>query len=135
MTVRARLVMISVITVAALLDAVAVNAWPDLQRQYSLGRDSAAGRLEASLPFFVGTQSERKLTAVYLAPPAAANKKVLVDQRQLTEQDIASFKTLSGTTLKADERRRSEYVECIYRSRMRSAHRLLSPYRPEVCHA
>ncbi|MFK0119325.1 nitrate- and nitrite sensing domain-containing protein [Streptomyces sp. NPDC090994] len=115
-TVRARLVMVAVITVAALIGAVAVNAWPDWQRQDSLRRDSATGRLggEASLPLFVGAQSERKLTAAYLAHPTAANKKALDKQRQLTDQGIASFKTLSGTTLKTDERRRWEYVEDIY---------------------
>ncbi|MCX4682211.1 nitrate- and nitrite sensing domain-containing protein [Streptomyces sp. NBC_01433] len=115
-TVRARLVLVAVITVAALIGAVAVNAWPDWQRQDSLRRDSATGRLggEASLPLFVGAQTERKLTAAYLAHPTAATKEALAKQRRLTDQGIASFKTLSGTTLKTDERQRWEYVQDIY---------------------
>ncbi|MEU0213631.1 hypothetical protein ABZ281_00435 [Streptomyces sp. NPDC006265] len=134
---RTQLVMVAVTTGAALIGAVAVTAWPNTQRQDSLRRDSATSRLggRASLPLFVGAHSEPKLTATYLAHPTAANKKAPDNQRQLTDQGIASFKTLSGTTLKTDERRRSEYVEDFYRSRMRTAHRPPSPYRPEACHA
>ncbi|WP_329160702.1 nitrate- and nitrite sensing domain-containing protein [Streptomyces anulatus] len=115
-TVRARLVLVAVITVAALIGAVAVNAWPDWQRQDSLRRDSATGRLggEASLPLFVGAQTERKLTSAYLAHPTVAAKEALAKQRRLTDEGIASFTTLSGTTLKTDERQRWEYVQDIY---------------------
>ncbi|MFH9745112.1 sensor histidine kinase [Streptomyces anulatus] len=115
-TVRARLVLVAVITVVALIGAVAVNAWPDSQRQDSLRRASATGRLggEASLPLFVGAQTERKLTAAYLADPTASTKEALAKQRRLTDQGIATFKTLSGTTLKTDERQHWEYVQGIY---------------------
>ncbi|MGW4200946.1 sensor histidine kinase [Streptomyces sp. NPDC004726] len=116
LTVRARLAAVAVVAVTALVALVAVNAARDWEQQLSLRRDSATGELggEASLPLFIGAQTERKLTAVYLARPTAGNRQALAKARAATDRDAASFRHLSGSELEKDLRHKWAHVEWIY---------------------
>ncbi|MFF2650701.1 nitrate- and nitrite sensing domain-containing protein [Streptomyces sp. NPDC058045] len=116
MTVRTRLFVLAFVAIATLLGLVVTNAVPAWHRQQALRNDATTGRLggEASLPLFAGTQAERKLTAVYLAHPTAAAKRDLRQQRARTDAGLASFRKLSGTELRTDQRHRWEYVEAVY---------------------
>ncbi|MGW7517831.1 nitrate- and nitrite sensing domain-containing protein [Streptomyces sp. NPDC054796] len=116
LTVRARLMLVAVVSITALLGFVVVDAWGDWQQQTALRNDSATGELggEASLPLFVGAQAERKLTAAYLARPTKAAKKALDEQRAVTDKGVASFRHLSGTELETSRRHKWEYVERVY---------------------
>lgn len=117
MTVRARLIVVASVAITALLALVVVNAVPAWEQQRNLRNDSTTGRLggEASLPLFIAAQSERKLTAAYLAHPSSPAKTALLAQRKKTDAGLASFRRLSGTELRTDQRHRWEYVEAVYR--------------------
>ncbi|MFD4525572.1 nitrate- and nitrite sensing domain-containing protein [Streptomyces sp. NPDC058470] len=116
MTVRARLIVVASVAITALLILVVVNAVPAWDQQRNLRNDSTTGRLggEASLPLFIAAQAERKLTAAYLARPSAAAKTALQEQRKKTDAGLESFRRLSGTELRTDQRHRWEYVEAVY---------------------
>lgn len=117
MTVRTRLIVVASVAIAALLALVVFNAVPAWDKQRNLRNDSTTGRLggEASLPLFIAAQAERKLTAAYLAHPSSAAKAALKAQRGKTDAGLASFRRLSGTELRTDQRHRWEYVEAVYR--------------------
>jgi len=116
MSVRTRLALIAVVSISALVTLVAYNASRLFQQSTNLRNESSTGRLggEASLPLFYGIQTERKLSAVYLAAPSASARAALDKQRQQTDQAVTSFRQLSGTTLPVQERRKFEFVEKIY---------------------
>ncbi|MFJ3182503.1 nitrate- and nitrite sensing domain-containing protein [Streptomyces sp. NPDC086796] len=116
MTVRTRLIVVASVAITALLVLVVVNAVPAWDKQRNLRNDSTTGRLggEASLPLFIAAQTERKLTAAYLAHPSSAAKAALQGQREKTDAGLASFRRLSGTELRTDQRHRWEYVEAVY---------------------
>lgn len=117
-SVRARLGLVAVVAISALLALVAVNAARDWDQQRNLANDSATGELggEASIPLYFGTQAERRLTAAYLAWPTTAGKKALDEQRVQTDKAVALFRRLSGAELETDQRHKWSYVERIYRT-------------------
>ncbi|MFI7276166.1 nitrate- and nitrite sensing domain-containing protein [Streptomyces sp. NPDC049879] len=111
-----RLVLVAVIAISALAALVAVGARQDWERQEELRRDSATGELggEASLPLFAGAQAERRMTAVHLANPTEESAAALAEQRALTDQGAASFRTLSAEELAEDLRTEWDSIETIY---------------------
>ncbi|MFF1678404.1 nitrate- and nitrite sensing domain-containing protein [Streptomyces sp. NPDC058256] len=113
---RTRLIVVAAVAIAALLALVAASAVPSWRQQDNLRDDSLTGRLggEASLPLFIAAQTERKLTAAYLADPSSKNRAALPKQWTATDQGIANFRHLSGTRLRNDERHRWDYIERIY---------------------
>lgn len=117
LTVRTRLALIAVVAIGALLSLVAVNASRAWEQQTNLRNDSATGRLggEASLPLFSGAQTERKLTAAYMTKPTPEAKKALDKQRRKTDKGIASFRHLSGSKLKVEQRHKYAYVKRVYK--------------------
>ncbi|MFD7921236.1 nitrate- and nitrite sensing domain-containing protein [Streptomyces sp. NPDC059740] len=116
MTVRLRLAMVAAVALVALVGLVAVNAAQDWRQEANLRNDAVTGDLggRASLPLFIGAQNERKLSAVYMASPTAAHKAALQHQRSATDQGVASFRRLSGTELRKDQRHEWSYVEKVY---------------------
>lgn len=116
LTVRARLALVATVSIASLLALAVLIAVPDWRQQTSLRNDSTTGRLggQASLPLFVGIQAERTLTAAYLAHPTSARAQALREQRLKTDAGVGSFRTLSGTRLRTDQRHRWEYVVRVY---------------------